>query len=251
MHTSIVARLAGIAGGLAVAAFVGPPLLVRLGWLSPMAAFGTFMLGALLGAIALVLGVMGLWATRQAAGRSGRSAALFASLAGLAITAVVASQAGPSADYPPINDITTDLVDPPAFRALAEEPANAGRDMAHPGDEFAAAQREAYPDLAPLELPLSPAAAFEHAEAAAESVGWQVVRADRDRGELEATETTRLFRFVDDVAVRVRPGPSGSRVDVRSKSRDGRGDLGANALRIRRFREALDQSTEARSRAQR
>ena len=52
--------------------------------------------------------------------------------------------------------------------------------------------------------------------------------------------TTRIFRFVDDVVVRVRPAEGGGAiVDVRSKSRDGRGDLGANAARIRAFAEKL------------
>ena len=59
-------------------------------------------------------------------------------------------------------------------------------------------------------------------------------------GELEATSTSRLFRFVDDVVVRVRSDGAGSRVDVRSKSRDGKGDFGVNAERIRAFRARLN-----------
>ncbi len=56
---------------------------------------------------------------------------------------------------------------------------------------------------------------------------------------IEATDTSRMFRFVDDIAVRIRPDGTGSRVDVRSKSREGKGDLGVNAARIRRLRDAL------------
>ena len=55
----------------------------------------------------------------------------------------------------------------------------------------------------------------------------------------EALATTRVFRFVDDVAVRVRRGGGGSVIDVRSTSRVGRSDLGANAARIRAFRDVL------------
>ena len=58
-------------------------------------------------------------------------------------------------------------------------------------------------------------------------------------GHLEAFETTRVFRFVDDVVVRITPIATGSRIDLRSKSRDGRGDLGANAARIRALQESL------------
>ena len=71
-------------------------------------------------------------------------------------------------------------------------------------------------------------------------LGWEIVAVDRMRGVLEAIDTTFWFRFKDDVVVRVRAsGPSRARVDVRSKSRVGRGDLGANARRIRTFSAAL------------
>ena len=65
------------------------------------------------------------------------------------------------------------------------------------------------------------------------------MKLDPAAGTLEANDTTSFFRFVDDVSIRVTPAPGGSRVDIRSKSRDGRGDIGANAIRIRAFRDAL------------
>jgi uncharacterized protein (DUF1499 family) len=111
--------------------------------------------------------------------------------------------------------------------------------MAYPA-EFAAQQRAAYPDLATIRLAAPPAEAFAQAQRAAESLGWDVVAADPARGVLEAQQVSRLFRFVDDVVVRVRPADGGSLVDVRSKSRDGQGDLGVNAARIRAFAAALD-----------
>jgi len=54
-----------------------------------------------------------------------------------------------------------------------------------------------------------------------------------------------MVRFKDDVVVRVAPATNGSRIDVRSVSRVGRSDLGANARRIRMFLTALS----ARARA--
>ena len=66
-----------------------------------------------------------------------------------------------------------------------------------------------------------------------------VVAAVPAEGRMEATDTTRWFGFKDDVVVRVRPEGAGSRVDVRSVSRVGRGDVGANAARIRAFLQAL------------
>jgi uncharacterized protein (DUF1499 family) len=77
-------------------------------------------------------------------------------------------------------------------------------------------------------------------------MGWDIVAVDETRGRLEAVATTRLLRFKDDIVVRMRSEASGTRIDVRSKSRVGRSDLGANARRIRAFLDALRQSlTEA------
>jgi uncharacterized protein (DUF1499 family) len=50
---------------------------------------------------------------------------------------------------------------------------------------------------------------------------------------IEATATTFWFGFKDDVVLRIRPTANGSIVDVRSVSRVGQSDLGANAKRIR------------------
>jgi len=66
-------------------------------------------------------------------------------------------------------------------------------------------------------------------------MGWEVVSEAPAEGRLEATDTTLWFGFKDDVVVRVSPAAGGSRIDVRSKSRVGRSDVGANARRIERF----------------
>jgi uncharacterized protein (DUF1499 family) len=67
--------------------------------------------------------------------------------------------------------------------------------------------------------------------------GWQVTGEDAAAGRIEAVATSRLFRFRDDVVIRVQAGPQeqGARIDVRSRSRIGQSDLGANAERIRAF----------------
>ena len=70
-------------------------------------------------------------------------------------------------------------------------------------------------------------------------MGWRIVAAVPADGRLEASDTTRWFGFTDDIVVRVRPAPNGSRIDVRSASRVGRSDLGVNARRIRAFLAAL------------
>ncbi len=156
-----------------------------------------------------------------------------------------------AAAVPPIHDVTTDLDDPPAFAALhprADErtpvvPARGRADLAGlPAIErWRVYHREAYGDLAPLRLGTDPADAIALAERAARDLGWEIAAVDPRAGRLEATDTTFWFGFRDDVAVRVRPdsgdgGDAGTvRLDVRSVSRVGISDLGANAARIERF----------------
>lgn len=236
---SLVATVCGATGLLAAALATLGPLAAATGQVAPMTGFLPLMAGAALGVLALLLAVPALWVTRARGSRSGRGAALTGLLLGGALTAAVVFVAAPSSDLPRINDITTDVEDPPVFRAAAEHPPNRDRDLGYPGADFAALQRQAYPHLAPIPYPGTASEAFATAEAAARQLGWNVVAADPQAGRLEAYEVSDLFRFVDDVVIRVREADDGAIVDVRSKSRDGRGDLGANAERIRRFRAEL------------
>ena len=164
--------------------------------------------------------------------------ALAASAAGLALSLLVA---GPPLYYwraldrvPRIHDISTDTDNPPRYVAVL--PLRKGAE--NPTDysaEVAAEQKRAYPDIAPAMLDASPAQAFARAERAARAMGWDIVAAAPGDLRIEATDTTLLFGFKDDIVVRVTPSGNGSRVDVRSLSRVGRSDFGVNANRIRKF----------------
>jgi uncharacterized protein (DUF1499 family) len=88
-------------------------------------------------------------------------------------------------------------------------------------------------------LDIAPDSVFTLAHRAAEKMGWEIVAADSAAGRVEATATTTWFGFKDDVVIRIEPADRGTRVDVRSKSRVGRGDVGANAARIRKYVETL------------
>ncbi|HEX5632437.1 MAG TPA: DUF1499 domain-containing protein, partial [Gemmatimonadales bacterium] len=136
---------------------------------------------------------------------------------------------------PFIHDISTDLADPPGFVALAFERKAAPNGLEYGGTKVAEEQRRGYPDIKPLILAAPPAQAMQRALDAARALGWRVATADAASGRLEATDTTFFFGFEDDVVVRIRAEGTGSRVDVRSVSRVGLSDLGANAQRIRRF----------------
>lgn len=140
---------------------------------------------------------------------------------------------------PFIHDITTDTEDPPAFVAVLPLRADAANPPGYPGEDVALQQREAYPEVQPLATTLPPAEAFARAERVARDMGWDIVAVVPEEGRIEATDTTFWFGFKDDVVIRVRPAAGGSRVDIRSKSRVGRSDVGANAARILRFIKAF------------
>ncbi len=146
---------------------------------------------------------------------------------------------------PFIHDITTDFENPPQILAGAEEerknpPDYVGAEPA-PRSELtiAEAQQEAFPDIGPIVvgLPVEEAAAI--ATDVIKAMGMELLR-DGPVGEgwaIEAADTSLWFGFVDDFVVRVTPDGDGARLDIRSKSRVGVSDLGANAARVREFSE--------------
>jgi uncharacterized protein (DUF1499 family) len=140
---------------------------------------------------------------------------------------------------PPVNDITTDTANPPTFEAVMPLRQAANAEPVTYSPDFPAMQKQAFPDIVPahLEKPLDQA--FAVALAAARKMGWTIVAADGERGRIEATDTTFWYGFTDDIVVRVSADGSGSRIDVRSKSRIGKGDFGTNARRVRAYLAAV------------
>jgi uncharacterized protein (DUF1499 family) len=137
---------------------------------------------------------------------------------------------------PPIHDITTDAYNAPRFVSLLAVRMTAPNGAEYGGPAVAAQQQKGYPDIKPAILKAEPAQAMQRVIDAARACGWEVASSDAASGRLEATATTPWFGFKDDIVVRVRAEPSGgSRVDVRSASRVGRSDIGANAARVREF----------------
>jgi len=214
----------GLIAGLCVLA--GP----ILGWLRivpPLAAFYLFMLGGLVSVVAALTALVS--AARGRGFGIGRTVALLAAL----VFVFTAFGAGGGSSM--INDFTTDLEDPPTFRHAATRDPNVGRDLAYP-PAFAEVQRSCCSDLQPVRLAAPPAEALQRAESAARAMpSWSDINVDATGGTIEAISESKVFGFVDDVVIRVRPDGTGSIVDVRSKSRDGRGDMGVNAARIRAY----------------
>ncbi|MHB8482712.1 MAG: DUF1499 domain-containing protein [Nitrospiria bacterium] len=146
-------------------------------------------------------------------------------------------------NLPRIHDITTDFDHPPSFSAILPLRKDAANSAVYGGPEIAALQRKGYPDLNPEILSIAPDQAFQKALAAAQKMGWQLVEANPLDKRIEATDTTLWFGFKDDIVIRVTPqDDGGSRVDVRSVSRVGLSDIGANARRIKNYLKKLTET---------
>ncbi|MEL6870347.1 MAG: DUF1499 domain-containing protein [Pseudomonadota bacterium] len=200
-------------------------------------ALRIFAAGAIVAALAVVLLLVAAFLKRRN-GEAGWGMHLFALLLATAIVVQFGMAVKTARSVPPIHDITTDTTNPPQFKALAAARADAPNPIEYAGDEVAAAQREAYPDIQTLQVAAAPAVALDAAEVAAAAQGWTVVRLDGEN-QLEATDVTFWFGFKDDVIVRVTPTGDGSAIDIRSKSRVGISDVGANAARIRTLAAAI------------
>lgn len=230
----IVAGLALLVSLLAVGFLLlgGPG--TRMGWWHFRMGLGMMQWAAYAGLGAIALGLIALMMP------GARALAAIAVVLGLVAFGLPWNFRREARAVPPIHDISTDTDDPPLFVALAER-AGATNPSAYGGPEIARQQKAAYPDLNPIVLPDPPARAFARVLEAVKSLGWEVAATDEQNGRVEATDTTKWYGFKDDVVIRIRPEGAGSRVDVRSVSRVGRSDVGANARRIRRFRTVLGQ----------
>ena len=135
-----------------------------------------------------------------------------------------------------IHDISTDLNNPPLFVAAIQERGADSNSLALSA-EVADIQRQAFPDIAPLSSDKAADQAFAHALATAQALGWDILAQDETQGRIEAVDTTFWFGFKDDIVIRITPTKAGSIIDLRSVSRVGKSDLGANANRIRLFQQ--------------
>lgn len=237
------ARRAGLAGGilglLAVLVMLlsGPGY--RLGLLGLRAAFGLMGVGAKAGIAAALLALIALLLSLLSRSLRLSLLALLGLLLGVLAFGPPALFARKAGAVPPIHDISTDTADPPAFRALLAQRADAPNSPVYGGPEVAAQQHAAYPDIRPLQLDASPANVFIAALDTAKAMGWVIAAQQPAQGRIEATATTFWFGFRDDVVIRVRAEAGGTRLDIRSESRVGSSDVGANAERIRAFGERL------------
>lgn len=237
--TRRVAVLGIVVGVLAVLAMLLPGPLYRGHALALGAAFKLLGFGFYLGLLAAFFGLVGLLLALF--GRPPRYRLL--ALAGLVLGAIAFVPPllfmHKAKSVPPIHDISTDTANPPQFSTLLPKREAAPNGAAYGGPKVAAQQHAAYPDIKPMQFSNAPDNTFHAALSVARAMGWKVASQLPAKGLIEATATTAWFGFKDDVVIRLEPHDGGTRVDVRSESRVGGSDIGANAARIRAFREKL------------
>lgn len=239
--------LGGVAAALIASVGSGMGLWhFRIGFTVLRYAFYAAAAGGVLALIAIIAGLV----RRTGPGKLN----LLSLAAALLFTLYLGQMVMTARSVPAIHDASTDLEDLPAFTTLQVRPDNLenvpdeGRpELARldPESRWKAIHRRAYGDLRTLRVPTGVAETTERAADLARSRGWDIARFDRDAGIVEATATSRFFRFKDDVVIRVRPDPQrpgGSLVDMRSISRVGGSDVGMNAKRIRAFLSDLHSS---------
>ena len=146
---------------------------------------------------------------------------------------------------PPIHDISTDTEFPPQFKALLPVRARAETPAEYDGPSavivkgkhmtVSAAQKKYYSDLRGIAVLEKRDKMYWHAFFTVKKMGWTIIAFDPVAETIEATATSLLFGLTQDIAIRVRPAGLGARLDIRSKSRIGGADFGANAANIRAY----------------
>ncbi len=228
----VLIALASIVGFLMV---VLPGPLYQFAGVSLGTAFTSLRFGVYVGGAALILIVLNVLLNRK--NIQWGSTLVYAVLALVAV-AMPVSMMSKASTVPPIHDITTDVTNPPAFVAVAPLREGAPNPITYEGGEVTKQQLEAYPEIKTQLLPQNLEAVLSAAENAIVALGWERAQGALPNT-LEATDTTLWFGFKDDVVIRLTPKNNNTLVDVRSKSRVGKSDLGKNAQRINAFFDEL------------
>lgn len=207
----------------------------RLGWWQIVTTLSISEWTVYVAALGLVVSAIGAVLSRPGAHRRGFLLSILGIAASLPVVAMAIQWEYAARTYPSINDISTDIEDPPVFWDMPNP-------TVYPGGETTALQRAAYPDLVPLNLSVAPDRAYALAKALTKDKGWEIIADEPKEGRIEAVERSLLYGFKDEIVIRIATSEGGARVDLRSRSRIGRIDRGVNAKRIRSFLTALKES---------
>jgi len=230
----LLARFAFYVGWIAAAALPAGALGNRWGWWDYTTGLSTMFGGVVLAVLALVIGIAAFVFGTIRKRPIDKTPALVGAIVAALVLAWSGLQFSKAVTVPRTHDVSTDREDPLVFDAIVDIRGPNTNSLVYTEEE-AAIQAEGYPDLAGVRSDGDANASLDRAAALAEDLGWEVVNKDPGLGIVEATATTFWFGFKDDVVIRVRTQGGGSMVDLRSVSRVGLVDLGANADRIRKF----------------
>ena len=220
-------------------------VIVRSGALDIVPALST-LAGALVLALVAILLAFAAGVVIWTEGIGGVREAVTALLIGLVLIAYPLYLGVKAYRLPAIYDVTTDPIDPPRFEVIARLRPRDANPVAYAGLHIAELQRKAYSDIEPDLTTATPQEAYDAVLKVITKRKWHIVDARPPQGAaprdglIEAIARTAILSFRDDVAVRVRATADGARIDVRSASRYGRHDLGANAARVRALIEDVD-----------
>jgi uncharacterized protein (DUF1499 family) len=201
--------------------------------------------GGLFLAIGIALfAIVRIWFGGQT-GAAQAVAAIFIAFLGLAAPLYFLSHV---VTLPWMYDVQTSPDEPLDFKVLnTMRPADANP-IVEPDEAAIDLQDEGYPDIGPMALERSATEVFSLVHEAVERLGWTIVvneaPGETGAGRIEATDSTLVMGFTDDVVVQVKGNDAQAIIDVRSVSRYGRTDLGANAARIRKLFEEVTAALE-------
>ncbi len=201
-----------------------------------------------------VIALLLIWTTRRRGWHQSIVKRGLSVLLGFGLCGYLASWWVPSVTLPALHDVSTSLADPPVFRTilLRDDLRDAipGADNSEyqglsPRQRWERIHQEAYPDIGSVRVEQSTMLLMEKAESLAIARGWDIADIDAVEGRMEARTTTTPMAYPHDIALRIRSaeGGSGSIVDMRSVSGEGKHDLGANAEIIRSFLADLSGTT--------
>jgi len=192
-----------------------------------------------LAAAVFVAGIVLFFIHRNSKPASSRGAIIAVAISLIPILGL-GSQVFVAKSVPGIHNISTDTVDPPQFNAVVALRGEGTNPLEYKieNGNLTEIQKNAYPNIKTITANTNVQDAFNKAVNIAEDLGWIIISKDQANGIIEATQTTTLWQFKDDIVIRIRANaqtPDMTDVDLRSVSRIGRSDLGANANRIQRF----------------
>ena len=206
--------------------------------------FGVSIAGFFLAIAVSIFSLIRIWFGGQT-GAGQAFAAIVIALLGLAAPTFFVAK---GALLPRLNDIATSPDEPLAFNVLlSQRPADANP-IKNPDAAAIEQQIDAYPDLGPMVLERAAPEVFSLVQEAVERRGWTIVSSETPGesgiGRIEATDRSLIMGFTDDVVVQVKGDDTRAQIDVRSVSRYGMHDLGANAARIRGLFEEITATLE-------